>query len=85
MLQSYNPDNAETLSVWAIPRSLATTWGITICFLFLRVLRCFSSPGWLLSKIVLQTIGLPHSEIRGLMVISTSSRLIAGNHVLHRL
>ena len=31
--------------VWAIPRSLATTCGITTCFLFLRVLRCFSSPG----------------------------------------
>src|SRR5690606_7334160 len=33
-------------SVWAIPRSLATTWGIMCYFLFLRVLRCFSSPGW---------------------------------------
>ena len=31
--------------VWASPISLATTFGITICFLFLRVLRCFSSPG----------------------------------------
>jgi hypothetical protein len=26
------------------PLSLATTHGITICFLFLRVLRCFTSP-----------------------------------------
>ena len=42
---SYNPNSAETVLVWAIPRSLATTRGITICFLFLRVLRCFSSPG----------------------------------------
>ena len=33
--------------VWALPRSLATTWGIICYFLFLRVLRCFSSPGWL--------------------------------------
>src|SRR5690606_3077737 len=33
--------------VWALPRSLATTWGIIGYFLFLRVLRCFSSPGWL--------------------------------------
>ena len=38
---------ALTTQVWAVPRSLATTWGITICFLFLRVLRCFSSPGLL--------------------------------------
>ena len=34
-----------TAPVWALPRSLATTGGITFCFLFLRVLRCFSSPG----------------------------------------
>ena len=33
-----------TAAVWALPRSLATTGGITCCFLFLRVLRCFSSP-----------------------------------------
>ena len=32
-------------TVWAIPRSLATTSGITICFLFLPLLRCFSSGG----------------------------------------
>ena len=32
MSQSYYPDNAETLSVWALPRSLATTCGITIVF-----------------------------------------------------
>ena len=34
--------------VWALPLSLATTNGITACFLFLRVLRCFTSPGSLL-------------------------------------
>ena len=45
MSQSYNPTAAVTAMVWASPRSLATTNGITICFLFLRVLRCFSSPG----------------------------------------
>ena len=43
--RSYNPVTAGTVAVWANPRSLATTWGITFCFLFLRVLRCFSSPG----------------------------------------
>ena len=47
---SYNPGLAVTRLVWATPRSLATTGGITICFLFLRVLRCFSSPGWLLFR-----------------------------------
>ena len=37
--------------VWAIPRSLATTEGISFEFLFLQVLRCFSS------------LGLPHIPI----------------------
>ena len=31
--------------VWALPRSLAATYGIDCFFLFLRLLRCFSSPG----------------------------------------
>ena len=44
MPRSYNPARAGTRAVWALPRSLATTGGITFCFLFLRVLRCFSSP-----------------------------------------
>ena len=44
-LWSYNPGTAETVPVWAIPFSLATTRGITTCFLFLQVLRCFSSLG----------------------------------------
>ena len=30
--QSYNPNAAETTLVWALPRSLATTCGITIVF-----------------------------------------------------
>ena len=33
------------ITVWALPRSLAATYGIECFFLFLRVLRCFSSPG----------------------------------------
>ena len=32
--------------VWALPRSLATTSGIIGYFLFLGVLRCFSSPAY---------------------------------------
>ena len=38
------PQDARTL-VWALPFSLAATHRITYCFLFLRLLRCFSSPG----------------------------------------
>ena len=32
MLRSYNPALAVTSSVWARPRSLATTWGIIVIF-----------------------------------------------------
>ncbi len=40
----YNPQCAATHRVWALPLSIATTQGIDCFFLFLRVLRCFSSP-----------------------------------------
>ena len=38
------PGRART-TVWALPISLAATFGIDLFFLFLRLLRCFSSPG----------------------------------------
>ena len=78
-----------THAVWALPRSLATTGGIIIYFLFLGVLRCFSSPRLPLHPVMeitgLQPAGLSHSEIHGSMVICTYPRLIAAYHVLHRL
>ena len=57
------------------------------CFLFLRVLRCFSSPGSprSLNGDTIARAGLPHSEIRESMSICLSSRLIAAYHVLLRL
>ena len=64
-------------------------WGNHCCFLFLEVLRCFSSLGWrhrnLPTAAVLQTAGLSHSEIPGSEVICTYPGLIAAYHVLHRL
>ena len=42
----YNPARASTPAVWALPLSLAATRGVTNCFPFLRLLRCFSSSGW---------------------------------------
>ena len=77
-----------TQQVWALPRSLATTGGIIVYFLFLQVLRCFSSlrsPLHLVQITGLQPAGLSHSEIRGSKVICTYPRLIAAYHVLHRL
>ena len=42
-LAGENITGALTTPVWALPRSLATTGGIIVYFLFLEVLRCFSS------------------------------------------
>ena len=63
-------------------------WGNHCYFLFLRVLRCFSSPrSPPQNKRIggLQPPGLSHSEIRGSQVICTYPRLIAAYHVLRRL
>ena len=43
--RSYYPDRAGTLSVWAAPRSLATTWGITNLFSFPPGTKMFQFPG----------------------------------------
>ena len=57
------------------------------CFLFLRVMRCFSSPGspHALRDAATAGGGLPHSEIRASMSICLYARLIAAYHVLLRL
>ena len=85
--QSYNPSNAGTLLVWAVPRSLATTEGITFVFFstgYLDVsVRRVSFPYNGMPR--LQRGGLPHSDIPGSKVICTSPRLFAAYHVLHRL
>ena len=64
-------------------------WGNHCYFLFLEVLRCFSSlrsPHYYNVMIItLQVIGLSHSEIPGSRVICTYPGLIAAYHVLHRL
>ena len=48
--------------------------------LFARTAYVFSGPYCGMTR-----SGLPHSEIAGSQVASTSPTLIAGNHVLHRL
>ena len=62
-----------------------------ICFLFLRVLRWFTSPGLLPpayefsgGSCNLPCKGLPHSEIPGSKPVCGSPRLIAACPVLHR-
>jgi hypothetical protein len=66
-MQSYNPRGARSASLGS---SLFARHylGNHYYFLFLRVLRCFSSPGWLPAfggMLYLQYSGLSHSEIPG--------------------
>ena len=74
--------------VWAIPFSLATTWGIIIYFLFLPVLRCFSSRGWLpdcSGCYTFNVTGCPIRKSADIMLVCSSPQLIAAYHVLRRL
>ena len=84
---SYNPARAVTHTVWALSLSIATTQEIDTFFLFLRVLRCFSSPGSLQIALVpsLQLGGLPHSDICGSIPVCSYPQLFAAYHVLLRL
>ena len=70
---SYNPKIAVTTLVWANPRSLATTYGITFVFfssayLDVSVQRVCSS----IDVTCLQHAGLPHSGIYGLYRVCQS-------------
>ncbi len=63
-------------------------WGNHSCFLLLRVLRCFSSPGLPPANggvPGLQPGGLPHSDTRGSMGMCPSPRIFAACRVLRRL
>ena len=60
-------------------------------FLFLRVLRCFSSPrsppkAYVFSQGLtgFQPAGFPHSDTFGSKLVCSSPKLIAAYHVLHR-
>ena len=61
--------------------------GYRLFFLFLRVLRCFSSPGspTLTSVLDLQSSGLPHSDMLGSIPVCRSPSLFAAYHVFLRL
>ena len=66
--------------------------GNRVFFLFLRVLRCFSSPGCLRTTILfiarctdITPYGLPHSDISGSSPAYGSPKLFAADRVLHRL
>ena len=89
-LMQSEPRDAR-ITVWALPRSLAATYGIDVSF---------SSSGYLdvsVHRVPLHTLwigvwilevcssGFPHSDISGSMDICSSPKLFAAYHVLHRL
>jgi hypothetical protein len=83
---SYNPNNAVTSLVWANPRSLATTYGITFVFfssayLDVSVQRVRPPIG----VTCLQHAGLPHSGICGSTDVCSSPQLFAAYHAFLRL
>ena len=62
-------------------------WGNRFCFLFLQLLRCFSSLGWLVPtyRFSRSYLGLPHSDTFGSSLVSSSPKRFVGHHVLLRL
>ena len=86
MSWSYNPSIAVTTLVWANPRSLATTYGITFVFfssayLDVSVQRVCPPIG----VTCLQHAGLPHSGIHGSSLVCRSPWLFAAYHAFLRL
>ena len=79
------------IMVWALPRSLAATYGIDVSFsssgyLDVSVPRVPFHKLWIhLWMTVVHTAGFPHSEISGSKDICSSPKLIAAYHVFHRL
>ena len=86
--RSYNPEPAETGTVWTSPVSLAATTGITFVFsssgyLDVSVPRVRLPPSGGMAR--LPRAGLPHSETPGSPATCASPGLIAACHVLPRL
>ena len=88
----HNPDLYCYSSVWALPLSLATTYGISVDFFSCgyldvsvpHVSLCYTMDSCN-STWAFTSGGFPHSEICGSMAICASPQLIAAYHVLHRL
>ena len=80
------PWDAETTMVWALARSLATTYAIILIFSscgYLDVSVPHVRPSF--DVIGFLPIGFPHSDIPASRVICTSTGLFAAYHVLRRL
>ena len=84
------PHGARTM-VWALPRSLAATYGIDVSFsssgyLDVSVHRVPFHTLWIgVWMTEVSSAGFPHSEISGSLDICSSPKLFAAYHVFHRL
>ncbi len=89
LLQS-EPRHAR-MTVWALPRSLAATYGIDVSFsssgyLDVSVPRVPLRALWIHARMTeVPSAGFPHSEIPGSQDMCSSPGLIAACHVFHRL
>ena len=85
--RSYNPADASRHPRFGLFPVRSPLLGESlIYFLFLRVLRCFSSPRWRRPKgRQVRRLGLSHSDIHGSRAICASPWLFAAYHVLRRL
>ena len=85
-MQSYNPDIAVTISVWASSISLAATLEIDVSFFsssYLDVSVQRVGPSYDVSGLLPD--GLSHSEISGSNLVCKSPELFAAYHVFLRL
>ena len=82
--ESFTPQ-VLLLQVWALPISLATTFGIVFYFLFLRVIRCFSSPGSLHYAMYLRNDTITLLMVSSLIRTSTDQSLFATPRSLSQL
>ena len=86
-----NPEHTEVRPVWPLPRSLATTNGISVDFSSSPYLDVSVRAVPLIRLWIQRMIprycrgGFPHSEICGSTLMCSSPQLIAACRVLHRL
>ena len=82
---SYNPRAARRTSLGSSLFARHYS-GNHYYFLFLPVLRCFSSRGWLSFECcIFNTAGCPIRKSSDITLVCSSPKLIAAYHVLHRL
>ena len=86
-MRSYNPSAArrQSLGFFLFARHYS---GNHVCFIFLLVLRCFSSQGWhppCGGQHTFSMLGCPIRKSADITLVCSSPQLIAAYHVLHRL